>query len=52
MFRRIILVPAALIALMVAVVSFSALTGAGTDGISGSRVPTRSPRRSRASSRT
>ena len=33
MFRRIILVPAALIALMVAVVSFSALTGAGTDGI-------------------
>jgi len=33
MFRRIIVVPAALIALMVAVVSFSALTGAGTDGV-------------------
>jgi uncharacterized protein (DUF302 family) len=33
MFRRIIVVPAALIALMVAIVSFSALTGAGTDGI-------------------
>jgi uncharacterized protein (DUF302 family) len=33
MFRRLILVPAALIALMVAVVSFSALTGAGADGI-------------------
>ena len=33
MFRRLILVPTALIALMVAVVSFSALTGAGADGI-------------------
>jgi uncharacterized protein (DUF302 family) len=33
MFRRIIVVPAALIALLVAVVSFSALTGAGNDGI-------------------
>jgi len=33
MLRRITLVPAALIALLVAVVSFSALTGAGNDGI-------------------
>jgi len=33
MTRRIILAPAALIALIVAVVSFSALTGAGDDGI-------------------
>src|SRR5215831_13708880 len=33
MLRRIILLPAALIALLVAVVSFSALTGAGNDGI-------------------
>ena len=33
MIRRIILIPAALIALVVAVVSFSALTGAGDDGI-------------------
>ena len=33
MIRRIVLVPAALIALMVAVASFSALSGAGDDGI-------------------
>jgi uncharacterized protein (DUF302 family) len=33
MLRRIILVPAALIVLLVAVVCFSALTGAGNDGI-------------------
>jgi len=33
MLRRIILLPATLIALLVAVVSFSALTGAGNDGI-------------------
>jgi uncharacterized protein (DUF302 family) len=33
MLRRIILVPAALVALLAAVVSFSALTGAGNDGI-------------------
>ena len=33
MIRRIILIPAGLVALIVAVVSFSALTGAGDDGI-------------------
>jgi len=33
MFRRIMLIPAALIAMIAAVLSFSALTGAGDDGI-------------------